>query len=224
MSSGVFANKNTSTSGTRRAPTTNPDPYNTSQRTTNKRSLSDRIRNMFRKRSTSTNRPASNERRAPSASSPSPSRSSTDAAQLRAPAINLPFGKKKNKENTTPTTLSPASKKKTKDTRKNKQNNPTSMEISSPIYPSDNRTSIYGQNFVPRTPEFGYGGTGARSQSSSTYEARTTSGFRDHMVINDTRQSQQVKPPTSRSIVFKRDLFLSFSPTPSLAHSCKSFA
>ena len=220
MSSGVFANKNTSTSGTRRAPTTNPDTYNTSQRTTNKRSLSDRIRNMFRKRSTSTNRPASNERRAPSASSPSPSRSSTDAAQLRAPAISLPFGKKKNKENT-PTTLSPASKKKTKDTRKDRQSNATSMEISSPIYPSDNRTSIYGQNFVPRTPEFGYGGTGARSQSSSNYEVRTTSGFRDHMVINDTRQSQQVKSPTSRGIVFKRDLFLLFLP---LAHSCKSFA
>lgn len=165
---------------------------NGTQPTNNRRSLSGKFRNLFRKSSSSPSRPVNNnEGRPPQAPvrqlSPSPSRSATEAPHLRAPLVKWPFGRKKNKTTDTTTT-----KEKTK--RKNKK---TPIEISTPIHDEEHQTSIRGQNFVPRTPEIAHGGTG-RTHSSSSYDINTK-GFRDYMVIDHTKPLQQVEHSHLRS-------------------------
>jgi hypothetical protein len=184
MSSAVFTKKTPSPVVTRRPPVVNDDDTGAnSQRTTNRRSLSAKFRSLFRKNSSSPNRSTSNDGRvSPTSSrrrspSPEPLRSSMEAPHLRAPTVMWPFGKKKTK---------------TKESKKNKQKTKQTIEISSPMYePEQHQTSIHGQNFVPKTPELAHGGIG-RTQSSSDYEA-TTKGFRDYMIIDHTKPSQQVR-------------------------------
>ena len=177
---------------------------NGSQPTNNRRSLSGKFRNLFRKSSASPSRSVinNNEERPPPAPvrqpSPSPPRTATEAPHLRAPLVKWPFGRKKNK----------TTKEKTK--RKSKKKTPTSMEISTPIHEEEHQTSIRGQNFVPRTPELTHGGTG-RTHSSSSYDANTK-GFRDFMIIDHTQSSQQVKHfPLRKKSVIKEDIFLAYS-------------
>lgn len=160
MSSSVFETKKTATpKSKRRAPVSNEN----AQPTQNKRSLGDRIRNLFGRDSSAKSRTTSNDRR-----QPSPIRSSVtaDSPQLRPPTV--PWSTKKtNKKNSDP---------------------PRPMEISGPInqYPS----TIRGETFVPRTPELGYA-TNERRQSSSSYSRRTpTNGFREQQMIIDDRPRQ----------------------------------
>jgi hypothetical protein len=185
MSSSVYSQQNPSPIQTRRAPIKNNDIENNSQRQNNARSLSSKFRNLFRKSSSSPNQSTYNDRLPPPAPlrqrSPSPGsvRISTEAPHIRAPIFNWPFGKK-----TTTTT-------KTKGKRKTKKPSAPFMEISSPTYQQEYQTSIRGQNFVPRTPEHTHVGIG-RTQSSSSYDT-TTKGFRDYMIIDNTKSSQKVR-------------------------------
>ncbi|CAF2084845.1 unnamed protein product [Rotaria magnacalcarata] len=192
MSATLFNQETSSPSVIRRTPMSNEDTSNNSQRAANRRSLSDKIRNLFRKDSTSPNRSASNDRRPVTKparqTSPSP-----EAPGLQAPTVHWPFSKKKAKVAAT-TSTSTTNKKKTKDGRKTKQTPTTSMEISSPIYVQDNRTAIYGQNFVPRTPELVYGSYEG-IQTSTNYDGTTTKGPRNYTVVDETRQYQQVVAP-----------------------------
>ncbi|CAF1129970.1 unnamed protein product [Rotaria sp. Silwood1] len=199
MSSTIFDQQNSSPVVARRPPISNEDIGNSSQRSVNRRSLSDRLRNLFRKDSSSPNRSASNDRRVPTSSvrqtssSPEPNRSSTGTPGLRAPAVYWPFGKKKAKLSTTPSTPK-TSKKKTKDNRKTKQSTVPPIEISSPIYVQDNRTSRYSQNFDSRTPEYVHDNNEGL-QPSTNYDTLTRQGYRDYMLIDETRQSQQTIVP-----------------------------
>ena len=116
---------------------------------------------------------------------------SAEAPHLRAPIVSWPFGKKKSKapeQTITPTD----NKKKTKASRKNKNKAASSLEISSPIYNPDHQTSIYGANFIPRTPETTQGSAG-RMNSLSSYETKATKGFRDYMFRDQTRSSYPVR-------------------------------
>jgi hypothetical protein len=201
MSSVTFSEPNSSPIQTRRAPTKNEDKEKNSQR----RSLSGKFRNLFRKNSSSPNRSVNNEARLPPpvpsrqrSASPEPIRTSTEAPHLRAPIVHWPFGKKKTK------LTAPASEKtKPKQSQKSKKTSAPPMEISSPIYEQEHQTSIRGQNFVPRTPELTHGVVG-RTQSSSSYET-TTKGFRDYLIIDKTKLSEQVK-----CFIFLRIIFQSF--------------
>jgi hypothetical protein len=206
MSSTIYAKQNPSPVVTRRAPISNEDTGNGSQRTTNRRSLSGKLRSLFRRDSLSPNRTTSKERRPPptttssvrqGSASPASVKSGTEAPQLRAPTVHWPFGKKKTKLPPPPTNTSTTNKKKTKVSRKTKKTAVPPMEISSPIYQQENQTLIYGQNFTPRTPEFLHVGTG-RLQSASNYEVTTTKGFRDYVVIDQTQQFQQVRSSRSQ--------------------------
>ena len=168
MSTTVFETKKTATpKSKRRAPVSNEN----AQPTQNKRSLSDRIRNLFARDSSAKSRTASNDRRQPS---PIRSTATAESPQLRAPAVRWP-AKKTNKKNSDP---------------------PRPMEISNPInpYPS----TIRGETFVPRTPEPGYA-SNERRQSSSSYSRRTpTTGFREQQMIIDDRP-RQVKSDTTNT-------------------------
>ena len=199
MSSSIYAKQNPSPAVIRRPPVPNDDTDTNSQRTPNRRSLSDKLRGLFRKDSASPNRTTSTDRRSTTtpvrqtSSSPGPSKSATEAPHLRTPSVNWPFGKKKT---TTPTTTKTKIKTK-KDNRNKNQNAVPSMEISSPIYQQEIQTSIHGENFVRRSPELVHGSTG-RGQSSSSYEVTTTTkGYRDYVVID---QPQQVRLSVTRSI------------------------
>jgi hypothetical protein len=175
MSSAIITKRNSSPFQTRHAPIRDDDIQNNNQR----RSLSGRFRSLFRKNSASPTRstinngrsnPLSSRQRSPS---PESFRTATEAPHLRAPTISWPFRKKKPKDN-------------------RKKNKPTSssIEISSPVYQQEHQTSIRGQNFIPRTPEFTHNGAG-RTQSSSSYET-TTKGFRDYVVLDNTKPIHQV--------------------------------
>ncbi|CAF3508156.1 unnamed protein product [Rotaria socialis] len=192
MSATIFNQQTNSPSVIRRTPMSNEDTSNNSQRAANRRSLSDKLRNLFRKDSTSPNRSASNDRRPVTKpvrqTSPSP-----EAPGLQAPTVHWPFSKKKAKVAAT-TSTSTTNKKKTKDGRKTKQTPAKSMEISSPIYVQDNRTAIYGQNFVPRTPELVHGSYEG-IQTSTNYDGKTTIEPRNYTVVDETRQYQQVVAP-----------------------------
>ncbi len=186
MSSVTFSEPNSSDIQTRRAPTKNDD------KNSQRRSLSGKFRSLFRKNSSSPNRSVNNEGRLPPpgpsrqrSASPEPIRSSTEAPHLRAPIVHWPFGKKKTKLN------APASEKtKPKQSQKSKKTSAPPMEISSPIYEQEHQTSIRGQNFIPRTPELPH--AVGRTQSSSSYET-ATKGFRDYMIIDKSKSSEQVK-------------------------------
>jgi hypothetical protein len=192
MSSSIYAKQNPSPAVIRRPPVPNDDTGNTSQPTANRRSLSDKLRGLFRKDSSSPNRATSTDRRSTTtpvrqtSSSPGPSKTSTEAPHLRTPSVNWPFGKKKTSTSTTTKT------KTKKDNRKKNQDAVPSMVISSPIYQQEIQTSINGENFVRRSPELVNGSTG-RGQSSSSYEVTPTKGYRDYVVIDQTQQSQQVR-------------------------------
>jgi hypothetical protein len=192
MSSTMYAKENPSPVITRRSQMSTEDTGNNAQRNTNRRSLSGRLRNLFRKDSPSPNRTPSNDRYPQTTSirqtstSPASDRSSSEAPQLRAPTVNWPFGKKKTKLSTTESTAKP-SKKKIKSNQKKTHAPTPPLEISGPIYRQENQTSIQGQHFTPRTPELERGSTG-RSQIPSTYELSTAKGFRDYVVIDQTQQ------------------------------------
>ncbi|CAF1182449.1 unnamed protein product [Rotaria sordida] len=158
MSSTIYDQQNSSPVVTRRPPMYYEDTGNRSQRSVNRRSLSDKIRNLFRKDSSSPKRSASNDRRTPTTSvrqsslSPVSNRSSSEGPNLRAPTVYWPFGKKKSKLSSTTSTPT-TSRTKTKGCRKTKQPIASPIEISSPIYVQDNRTPVYGQD--NRTPIYG---------------------------------------------------------------------
>lgn len=204
MSSTLYANQNPTPVATRRSPMTVDDTVNTSQRQENRRSLSNRLRNIFRRSSPSPNRSTINERNPqlpPSSTtttsirqtsvSPTSGQSSTDAPHLRAPTVNWRFGKKKTQSSLT--TNTPAtSKKKIKASQKKNETSISTMEISSPIYQQEDPTSIQGQYFRPRTPETERTSIG-RMQSSSGYEGIETKGFRDYVIIDHSQQSEQVR-------------------------------
>jgi hypothetical protein len=164
MSSSIYDKKNSSPVQTRRSQIINDDSQN------NRRSLSSKFRDLFRKNSSSPNRTIHNNgQRSPPVSrqrsqSPSLVRPSNEAPHLRAPTVRWPFGKKKNK----------------------KRSGPSSLDISNPIHEEQHQTSIRGLNFIPKTPELAHGGT-VRSHSSSTFEAGTK-GFRDYTVIDHSHQ------------------------------------
>jgi hypothetical protein len=217
MSSTIYTKQNPSPVVTRRAPMSTEDTANNTQRNTNRRSLSARLRNLFRRNSSSPIRSPSNDRSPQTtsvrqtSSSPVSGKSSTEAPHLRAPTVNWPFGKKKKRLSTTKSTPK-TSKKKIKSNQKKNQAPTLHVEISSPIYQQENQTSIQGQNFTPRTPEFVHGSTGT-PQPSSTYEVTTTKGFRDYAIIT---QTPQVRSSVIRLIFFSSEgnflllLFLHF--------------
>lgn len=172
MSSAMFNEQNRSPSATYRTPISDEEIGYNAQRTTNRRSLSDKLRSIFRRDSPSPNRSASNDRHVPTKSarqsslSPQPTASSVEAPHLQAPATYWPFGKKKSKTSAS-ASATPASKTKMKGNRKTKHPTEAEMEISNPIFDRSNPTSIYGQNFVPRTPEPDYRRSDGLQPSSS---------------------------------------------------------
>ncbi|CAF2635310.1 unnamed protein product [Rotaria sp. Silwood2] len=225
MSSAAFSKQNSSPGPTRRARTRNENNENNPQHNANRRSLSGKFRSLFRKNSASPNRTMNNTERTPTASSarqqslsPETQPAATEAPHLRAPLVSWPFGKKKSK--------SPATqngKTKTKGNRKTKRTTAAPLEISGPIYLQEHQTSIHGQNFVPRTPEISHGNTG-RTHSLTNYET-TTKGFRDYMVIDNTKPSQQVKLSVDKLVMISnRDTItpppypLNRSRSPSMNH------
>ena len=176
MSSTVYTNEDSLAIQTRRLPMRTAELENSSQPPQNRRSLSGKFRNLFRKSSSSPSRSVTNSE--VRQTSPSPTRTAVEAPHLRAPLIRWPFGKKKS------TSTAPNAK------RKNKKTNYPPMEISTPIYQEERPTTIYGENFVLRTPELTESVAG-RINSSSNYE-NNTKGFRDYMIIDQTKSSQQV--------------------------------
>ena len=186
MSQTVLTKQNPSPVTTRRSPLKNSESENTSR---NRRSISGKFRSLFRKNSASPTRSNTNVGRTPTAStrqrspSPEPAHSPTEAPHLRAPVVNWPFGKKKTK-------LSGTTSEKM--TKKDKKKSTPTMEISTPVYDQEYQTSIRGQNFVPRTPELNHGSTG-RTQSISSSTNYETKGFRDYMVIDNKKSTEQVK-------------------------------
>ena len=160
MSSTLMGNKKTTTpSSKRRAPASNENGQP-------KRSLSERLRNLFGRDSSAKSRTTSNDRR-----QPSPARNTTtpDSPQLRAPTVAWP-GKKKS-----PT----------------KRNNepPRPVEISSPIntYPS----TIRSETFAPRTPEPGYQTNGRRTPTTGGFREQIIIDDRTRQVRSDEQQQQQ---------------------------------
>ena len=167
-----------------------------SQRSGNRRSLSVKLRDLFRKDSSASNRPVNNRRSptSPARHSSSSPVATSDATHLHAPSIPWPFGKKKSNSSTTVNTSKTNKIKVKKEKGKSKQ--PATVTISSPSYEQENQsTSIYGQHFVPRSPNFEYS-TNERMQTSTMYQPSSTTtakGFRDYTVIDQTRYSQQVR-------------------------------
>ena len=189
MSTTIYVEQTPSSFQARRAPIRNDEV----DEPPNRRSLSGKFRNFFRKNSSSPTRStAYSEGRSPRnstrgrSSSPSPIRAAVEAPHLRAPVINWPFGKKKAKLSGTT-----SDKPKRKENRRSRKSLPASVEISHPIYEQEHQTSIRGQNFVPRTPEVPQAG---RIPSSSGYDT-PTKGFRDYTVIDTTKSFQQVAIP-----------------------------
>lgn len=140
MSSSAFAKKSTP-NNKRRAPTASDADLtasNASPSQRNKRSLSERLRSLFRRDPSSKSRARSNDKR-----KPEPARSTTnsgiDSPSLRAPTVNWSIGKKKG-------TSSSSSKVNTQPI--------APVEISNPIMTttSNNRSDIQGENFVARSP------------------------------------------------------------------------
>ncbi|CAF4127382.1 unnamed protein product [Rotaria magnacalcarata] len=202
MSSTIFSQQNPSPVQTRRTQTRNENAHKTNDR----RSLSGKFRNLFRKNSASPTRTITNPEHLNPAASASPAiayqrstspetiSASTEAPHLRAPSVNWPFGKKKAKSPTRKNeSTNGKTKTKTKDSKKNKKVTITPLEISGPIHhqqqQQEYQTLIHDQNFVPKTPEFPHGSIG-RTNSSPPYET-TTKGFRDFMVIDHSNTSQQ---------------------------------
>lgn len=220
MSSTMFNTQDPSPVVTRRSPTVIEDSANGSQRSANRRSLSGKLRNLFRKNSTSPTRTSDYGRSLPppttaisssirqSSASPVSVRSTSEAPQLRAPTINWSFGKKKNKPPKTPTTPK-SNKKKSKDKQKNIPASAPPMEISPPIYQQGNQSSIQGEVFVPRTPEPIYNNAQRIYSTSPTAynDPSTARGFRDYAIVDQRQSYQQVSdsevnvftPPTHTS-------------------------
>jgi hypothetical protein len=199
MSTAVFTKQEPSPVVTRRQPATHAESGG-SQRSTNRRSLSGKLRSLFSKSSPSPNRTTVVDERPPRPRSPSPEPGPpADVPHLRAPLVNWSFGKKKTKPAGTTNVSSTTSKTKTKVSRKSKQKPPIPpppLEISAPIYQEERQTSIRGQNFVPRTPDLTHGaGSNGRKQSSSSYETSATKGFRGYMIIDGTQQPPQAIVP-----------------------------
>lgn len=200
MSSKIFDNQSTTPTAPRRSPTYVEDTSNVPRRTSSRNSLSDRLKNAFRRGSSSPNRTASNDRRPVSTISTTPQypptttsgKSSPDTPQLRAPTISWPFGKKKSKSPTavpTPKT----SKKKTKAPQQPNPNSMSTMEISAPIYLQDNQPAYQRETFPPRTPETMRNTSERYSTLSPDYDGSSTRGFRDYVVIDQSQQSRQVR-------------------------------
>ncbi|CAF2133235.1 unnamed protein product [Rotaria magnacalcarata] len=202
MSSTIFSQQNPSPVQTRRTQTRNENAHKTNDR----RSLSGKFRNLFRKNSASPTRTITNPEHLNPAASASPAiayqrstspetiSASTEAPHLRAPSVNWPFGKKKAKSPTRKNeSTNGKTKTKTKDSKKNKKVTITPLEISGPLHhqqqQQEYQTLIHDQNFVLKTPEFPHGSIG-RANSSPPYET-TTKGFRDFMVIDHSNTSQQ---------------------------------
>lgn len=205
----MFTTQEPSAVVTRRSPTVIQDSTNDSQRSANRRSLSGKLRNLFRKSSSSPTRTVDYDRSLPvqqstttassirySSASPVSVRSASEAPQLRAPTINWPFGKKKNKTSKTESTPK-TSKKKSKDKQKTTPISapPPPMEISLPVYQQGNQSSIQGEVFVPRTPEPVYSNTQRiRLTPSTTYdEPGTARGFRDYTTVDQHQPYQVIK-------------------------------
>jgi hypothetical protein len=212
MSSTMYDNRNYSPAVTRPPPTSIDDTGNNSQHPANRRSLSDKLRNIFRGNSSSPNRTASNDRHPPPPTTPSvrqgsttpnSGQSSTDAPRLNAPIVHWPFGKKKSKlpaTANTPTT----NKKKIKASRKTNQT--SSMEISNPIYQDENQSSIHGQVFSPRTPEQVHRNNERYQSPSSNYEISTSKGFRDYAFTDQPQYSHEVRLLVIRINVFSCEI------------------
>lgn len=196
MSSKIFDNQNATPTAPRRSPTYVEDTSNVPRRTSSRSSISDRLKNVFRRSSPSPNRTASNDRRPMSTISTDPQnrptttsgKPSNDAPQLRAPTISWPFGKKKSKSssgNPTPKT----SKKKAKAPQQSNLNSTSTMEISAPVYSQTNQR----ETFHPRTPETMRNTSERYAPLAPDYEGSSTRGFRDYVVIDKTQYSQQVR-------------------------------
>jgi hypothetical protein len=179
MSSSVFAKK-ASPTNKRRSPFVNETNHSSSSRPTrNKRSLSDRLRSMFRKGSSSKTRASNNQR----SGTTSPARSTIvnerPSSQLRAPTVDWSTGHK-------PSTLSYVPADGTMTMR--------SARI--------DRSETYGNDFHVQTPEVNYIG-GEQRQPATHYNSRTTmtttTGFHDHTTI-DSRY-QQVNSAITHSLV-----------------------
>lgn len=181
MSSTNFYNQSSPAPSKRTAQAINEQNTMSSQPTIKKRSLSDRIRNIFRRDASSKSRETSRER-----TSKSPGRNQTvpSSPQLRAPGFSWSNGKTKNG-----TTSSKSSKTK----RKNEQ--PSVIEISDPInYRFENDTRIQGENYVPRTPQTAHDNR-EYIQSSSSYGVRASNTTSRNTVYTNSydEQIQQVK-------------------------------
>lgn len=212
MSSRIYDSQPSMPSAPPRSPTFVEDTGNQPRRTSSRSSLSDRLRNVFRRGSSSPNRTTSDDRRpVPTTSTvrqpPTTSISgkpAADAPQLRAPMISWPFGKKKSKSSTTVNTPK-ASKKKTKTNQQTYQSSMSTMEISTPIYPRDNQPTYQSEIFPPRTPETVRNTSGRLATSSSGYDettSTTTKGFRDYAVYEQSTHSHQVR--LSSDLLFDR--------------------
>ena len=163
MSSSIFDKQTATPPSTRRAPTVNNDADG--QRTAGRRSLSGKFRSLFRRNSQSPKRAASNVQELsppppPVVRTRSPSVGSSETPQLRAPTIAWPFGKK---AKSTPKTPSPppSTKNKTKVSRKSKKKPAPVVEPPAPAF--------------ERLPSF------------PSYELTPTKGFRDYMVIDQSK-------------------------------------
>lgn len=200
MSTTNYPTQDATPTVTRRPLQVQENTGNASQRSGNRRSLSVKLRDLFRKDSSASNRPANNRRSptSPARHSSSSPVAASEAPHLHTPSIPWPFGKKKSKSSTTMNTSKTNKIKVKKEKGKNKQ--PTTVTITSPTYEQENQTtSIHGQHFVPRSPKFEQN-TNERMQTSTVYQIPTTTtttttskGFRDYTVIDQTRYSQQVR-------------------------------
>lgn len=189
MSSTMYGQESPSPVVTRRPPLTKEASGTNSQRSANRRSLSGRLRDLFRKDSSSPARSSSTERR-PVTNPTRQSSSSPNAPGLRAPTVYWPFGKKKNKPSGTSNTPTP--NKNRKDNRKPEPSPVVPREPSSPRYDQENRTPNYGQTYVPRTPDpvhIDYGG----SQIPSNYDPNATRIVINYRMADPAQPYQQVR-------------------------------
>ena len=193
MSTAIFNSKSSPVPSKRRAPTLNEQNNPTSQPIRKKRSLSDRLRNIFRRDSSSKSRSSSKER---VQVVPVGTPMSSESPRLRPPLVNWSIGK-----NSRPT--SPSISRSNK--RKNEQI--TSTDISNPInYRFDDRSEIHRENFKMQAPQI------TRDNTENTlvlsdhegYATRTNSSYQDRIVIES--RTQQVKWHCSRD-----DSYFSFN-------------
>jgi hypothetical protein len=192
MSSSIFDKHTASPASTRRTPTVNADAD--PPRTAGRRSLSGKFRSLFRRNSQSPKRAASNVQEVSPPSPPppsvvrarSPSIGSAETPQLRAPTVVWPFGKK---SKSAPRTPSPPSnpKSKTKVSRKSKKKPAPVLEppVPAPVV-------------IERSPSF------------PSYELTPTKGFRDYMVIDQSK-------PFSSSVV--NEVNVDHSPSSSIGRT-----